>query len=150
MSNNTSQSTGWQLDQKAPEAYEQYLVPPMFAPWADRLLDTGNVHEGDRVLDVACGTGIVARHAASRVGTNGSVVGLDINEGMLTVVEETATDSRPPIEWRQGDATDLPFSEGTYDVALYQQSLQFFDDAPAGIREMHRVLAPGGRMTLSV
>lgn len=150
MSNHASRSTGWQLDQKAPEAYEQYLVPPMFAPWADRLLDTANVHEGDRVLDVACGTGIVARHAAPKVGNSGSVVGLDINEGMLAVAEETATDSQLPIEWRQGDATDLPFSEGTYDVALCQQSLQFFDDAPAGIREMHRVLAPDGRMALSV
>lgn len=150
MGDRASRSTGWQLDQKAPEAYEQYLVPPIFAPWADRLLDTGNVQEGDRVLDVACGTGIVARHAAPRVGNSGSVVGLDINEGMLAVAEETATDSQPPIEWRQGDATDLPFSEGTYDVALCQQSLQFFDDAPAGIREMHRVLAPDGRMALSV
>lgn len=150
MGDHTSRSTGWQLDQTAPEAYEQYLVPPIFAPWADRLLDTANVREGDRVLDVACGTGVVARHAASRVGNSGSVVGLDINEGMLTVAEETATDSQPSIEWRQGDATDLPFSEGTYDVALCQQSLQFFDDAPAGIREMHRVLVSDGRMALSV
>lgn len=150
MGDHASRSGGWQLGQKAPEAYEQYLVPPIFAPWADRLVDAGAVQEGDRVLDVACGTGIVARHAAPRVGNRGSVVGLDVNERMLAVAEESATDSQPAIEWRQGDASDLPFSEGTFDVALCQQSLQFFDDAPGGIREMHRVLASGGRMALSV
>lgn len=133
MSNHANRSTGWQLEQNAPEAYEQYLVPPIFAPWADRLLDAVDVHEGDRVLDIACGTGIVARHAAPRVGTTGSVVGLDINEGMLAVAKETAADIQPTIEWRQGDATELPFSKGAYDVVLTQQALQFFDDASAGI-----------------
>lgn len=91
-------------------------MPPIFSPWADRLIETSDVQEGDQVLDVACGTGIVARHAASRVGTSGSVVGLDINEGMLTVAEETAADIQPSIEWRQGDSTDLPFPDEQFDV----------------------------------
>lgn len=150
MSNHASKSTGWQVEQSASEAYEQYLVPPIFAPWADRLLETSDVHEGDRVLDVACGTGIVARHAAFRLGTGGSVVGLDINEGMLAVAEETAADIQPPIEWRQGDATELPFPDERFDVVCCQQSLQFFDDPTAAVREMRRVLTPGGRVALSV
>lgn len=150
MSNHTNQSTGWQLEQNASEAYEQYLVPPIFAPWADRLIETSDVYDGDRVLDVACGTGIVARRAASRVGTSGSVVGIDINEGMLAVAEETATGIQPSIEWRQGDATDLPFSDEQFDVVCCQQSLQFFDDPVAAVKEMQRVLAPSGCVALSV
>ena len=150
MSDHTRRSTGWQLEQNASEAYEQYLVPPIFAPWADRLLETGEVHEGDRVLDVACGTGIVARRGATRVGPSGSVVGLDVNDGMLTVAAEAAADSHPSIEWQQGDATALPFSDEEFDVGCCQQALQFFDDPVAAIEALHRVLTPGGRMVLSV
>lgn len=150
MNDHASRTTGWQLEQNAPEAYEQYLVPPIFEPWADRLLDTGGVHEGDHLLDVACGTGIVARHAAPQVGNSGSVVGLDINERMLATAEETAADIQFPIEWRQGDATDLPFSDEEFDVACCQQSLQFFDDPIAAVKEIQRVLVPGGRGALSV
>ncbi|ELY46973.1 class I SAM-dependent methyltransferase [Natronorubrum bangense] len=150
MSNHANQSAGWQLEGNASEAYEQYLVPPIFAPWAEHLVETGEIHAGDRVLDVACGTGIVARRVASRVGTSGSVVGLDINDGMLAVAEDTAVDIQPSIEWRQGDAADLPFSDEGFDVVCCQQSLQFFDDPVAAVTEMRRVLAPGGRVTLSV
>lgn len=142
--------TGWQLEQNASEAYEQYLVPPMFAPWADRLLETIGIHEGDTVLDVACGTGIVARRAARRVGNDGAVVGLDINEGMLAVAEGVAADLQPPIEWRQGDATNLPFSAECFDVVCCQQALQFFDDPIAVLAEIHRTLASGGHAALSV
>lgn len=145
-----ARQTGWQVEQSASEAYEQYLVPPIFAPWADRLLETGGIQEGDRVLDVACGTGIVARRTASRVGTRGSVVGIDINDGMLTVAENASADVHPPIEWRQGDATDLPFSDKEFDIVCCQQALQFFDDPVAAIGEMHRVLTEEGRVALSV
>lgn len=143
-------ATGWQLEQSAPEAYEQYLVPPMFAPWADRLIESSDVREGDQVLDVACGTGIVARRAASRVSESGSVVGLDSNEGMLVVAEETAADLHRSIEWRQADATNLPFSDGRFDIVYCQQALQFFDDPAVAVQEMRRVIAPGGRVALSV
>lgn len=143
-------SAGWQLEQTASEAYEQYLVPPIFAPWADRLIETGGVHEGEHVLDVACGTGIVARRAASRGGDRGSVVGLDVNEEMLAVAEDTATHEQQSVEWRQGDVTDLPFADERFDVVFCQQALQFFDDPTAALGEMHRVLVPGGRVVLSV
>jgi len=150
MSNHTRRSAGWQVEQSASEAYEQYLVPPIFASWADRLVETGEIREGDRVLDLACGTGIVARRVAPRAGASGSVVGLDVNEEMLAVAEETATEIQPSIEWRQGNATDLPFSEGRFDVVCCQQALQFFDDPTAAVEEIRRVLTPGGRAALSV
>ncbi|MCU4926117.1 methyltransferase domain-containing protein [Halobacteria archaeon AArc-dxtr1] len=150
MSNHASQSTGWQLEQSAPEAYEKYLVPPIFAPWADRLIETSEVQAGDRVLDVACGTGIVTRRAASRVGESGAVVGLDINNGMLAVAAETAVETQPSIEWQQGDATDLPFPDESFDIVCCQQALQFFDDPVAAVEEMRRVLTPGGCVALSV
>ncbi|WIV67989.1 class I SAM-dependent methyltransferase [Natrialbaceae archaeon AArc-T1-2] len=150
MNDQTRQSAGWQVEQSASEAYEQYLVQAIFAPWTDRLIEAGEIHEGDRVLDVACGTGIVARRAASWVGTSGSVVGLDINEGMLAVAEETAAEIQPSIEWRQGDATDLPFSNEEFDVVCCQQALQFFDDPGAAVGEIRRVLSPGGRVAMSV
>ncbi|ELY50194.1 class I SAM-dependent methyltransferase [Natronolimnohabitans innermongolicus] len=150
MSDRTRQPAGWQVEQSASEAYEQYLVPAIFAPWTDRLLETAEIREGDRVLDVACGTGVVARRAAPRVGTGGSVVGLDINDGMLAVAAETAADLQPSIEWRRGDATDLPFSDERFDVVCCQQALQFFDDPGVAVGEMRRVLTPGGSVALSV
>ena len=87
MEKHGDRSTGWQLEKSAPEAYEQYLIPPMFEPWADRLLDHAELQKEDRVLDVGCGTGIVARRAASRVGDRATVVGVDVNEGMLDVAK---------------------------------------------------------------
>lgn len=150
MSDRERTSTGWQLERSASEAYEQYLVPPMFAPWAERLIDAVEIREGERVLDVACGTGIVARRAAPRTGERGTVVGIDVNDGMLEVAEATAAELRTQIEWRQGDATELPFEEGSFDVVFCQQALQFFDDVRAGVEEMHRVLEAGGRAASSV
>ena len=141
---------GWQLAESGPEAYEQYLVPPLFAPWAERLIEHADLREGDRVLDVGCGTGIVARRAAARVGEEGTVVGLDVNEGMIEVARAAAAELDPAIEWRQGDATDLPFRDETFDVIFCQQALQFVEDPAATLREMHRVLVPNGRIAVSV
>ncbi|MCU4752553.1 methyltransferase domain-containing protein [Halobacteria archaeon AArc-curdl1] len=150
MSDHTRRSTGWQLEQNAPEAYERYLVPPIFASWADRLVETGDIGEGNRVLDVGCGTGIVARRVATRVGASGYVVGLDSNQGMLAVAKETAAGNQQTLEWRQGDAEALPFADGDFDIVCSQQSVQFFDEPTAALEEMQRVLTPGGRVALSV
>lgn len=150
MAKRERETAGWQLEQSAPEAYERYLVPAMFAPWAERLIDEVDLESDDRVLDVGCGTGIVARRVADRVGGAGTVVGLDINEKMLEVAETTAAESRLEVEWRHGDATDLPFSDGTFDVVLCQQALQFVTEPPTAFQEMHRVLSPGGRIAVSV
>lgn len=143
-------NSGWQLTESGPKAYEQYLVPPLFAPWAERLIEHANPQEGDRILDVGCGTGIVARRAAPHVGEEGTVVGVDINEGMLKVARTTAVDLTPTIEWRQGDATALPFPDEVFDVVFCQQALQFVEDPAVALREMHRVLGPNGRIAVSV
>ncbi len=141
---------GWQLGESSAEAYERYLVPRLFAPGAEYLIELAAPRPGERVLDVACGTGIVARRAALRVGPGGKVVGLDMNEGMLEVARKASSDVRPPIEWRKGDATDMPLPDRAFEVVFCQQGLQFFPDRPAALGEMHRVLVDNGRLALSV
>lgn len=141
---------GWQLTDSGPEAYERYLVPPLFAPWAERLIEHAAPQRGDRVLDVGCGTGIVARLAAPHVGEQGTVVGVDINDEMLKVARAAAADTTPTIEWRRGDATALPSPDEVFDVIYCQQALQFVEDPAVALREMHRVLAPDGRIAVSV
>ena len=141
---------GWQLEESSAEAYERYLVPLLFAPGAQYLVELAAPGPGERVLDVACGTGIVARRAVQRVGSGGKVVGLDINEGMLEVARKVSADIHPAIEWQQGDATGMPLSDRAFDIVFCQQGLQFFPDRPAALGEMHRVLVHNGRLALSV
>jgi SAM-dependent methyltransferase len=133
--------SGWQLADSSAEAYERWLVPPIFSGFADDLVAV--VEPGCRVLDVACGTGIVARRAAELAG---SVIGVDINRQML----EVARAREPSIEWIEADAADLPLPDDSVDCVLCQQGLQFFADPDQALREMARVLAPGGRLALSV
>jgi len=140
----------WQLAGSAPGNYERYLVPGIFRPWAEDLIEQIALQPGERVLDVACGTGIVARLAAQRVGTTGSVMGLDLNPGMVATARALTSSTDVPITWREGGADALPFAEASFDVAFCQQGLQFFPDRLAALREMHRVLLPGGRLALSV
>jgi ubiquinone/menaquinone biosynthesis C-methylase UbiE len=139
---------GWQLHGSAPELYEQYLVPLITSLWAIDLIERAAPQAGERVLDLACGTGIVARTAAARMG-NGRIVGLDINAGMLAIAR-SAPKSAVPIEWREGSATGMPLRDETFDLILCQLGLQFFPDKPLALREMWRVLAKGGRVALSV
>jgi len=140
----------WHFLGSVPESYERFLVPQIFAPWAEDLIEIAALQAGERVLDIACGTGIVARIAASRLGNRGSVVGLDTSAAMLDTARAAATAEGAAVEWREGDALDEPFTDGAFEVVLCQQGLQFFPDKPRGLREMHRVLRPGGRIVLSV
>jgi ubiquinone/menaquinone biosynthesis C-methylase UbiE len=129
-----------------PETYERELVGPLFRPWAELMLDDAGLAAGDRVLDVACGTGIVARLARERVGGTGRVVGVDLSPLMLAVARRVG----PGIEWREGDAGALPLRDNEqFDVVVCQQGLQFFPDKPAAARELRRGLAPGGRLAVS-
>jgi SAM-dependent methyltransferase len=142
-----SQQGQWQVTGSAAETYEEYLVPAIFAPWAADLLDVVAPQPGEQILDVACGTGILTRLVVERVGPRGRIVGLDVNPGMLAVAR---TVSQPaPIEWQEASAVALPFEHGVFDVVVCQQGLQFFPDRPAAVREMHRVLTPGGRVGLA-
>lgn len=125
----------FQISAEQAELYEAKFVPAIFAQWAEPLLDAAGVGAGHSVLDVACGTGVLARTAAARVGPTGRVVGLDLNEGMLAVARRV----RPDIEWRQGDAAGLPFGDDTFDVVLCQSALMFMPDPTQVLREMGRV-----------
>jgi len=125
--------------------YEDYYVPALFRPWAVRTAEAAAVQPGERVLDVACGTGIVAREIAARSGPDG-VVGLDIDEGMLAVARRVA----PEIAWQQGDALALPWPDDAFDVVTCQFGLMFFPDQELSIREMLRVARPGGRVLIAV
>lgn len=129
-----------------PELYERWLVEPLFRPWVDPLLDLAAVAPGHRLLDVACGTGIVARVAAHRVGSPANVVGVDSDPEMLDVARTVA----PQIEWRLGDALELPIqADEAFDVATCQQGLQFFPDKVKALDQMRLTLKPGGRAAVA-
>jgi ubiquinone/menaquinone biosynthesis C-methylase UbiE len=126
------------------------MVPTLFSSWATDLVERMSLYPGEHVLDVACGTGIVARLAAYRVSPGGSVTGLDLNPGMLSVARSVSPTMDVKLEWREGSAVALPFANASFNVVLCQQGLQFFPDRLAALREMHRVLVPNGRLGLSV
>jgi SAM-dependent methyltransferase len=126
--------------------YEEFFVPALFQEWVDRVADAADVGPGQRVLDVACGTGVLACAVAARVGPTGVAIGLDLNEGMLAVARRKA----PAIEWRHGRAETLPFEDAGFDAVVSQFGLMFFVDRTAALREMRRMLRPGGRLAVAV
>ena len=143
----------------AAENYERYFVPAIGTPFATTLLDAAGLHRGERVLDVACGTGVVTRLAAERVGPDGAVGGLDINPAMLAVARSVSS-SGAPIEWHEASAESLPLADGSFDVVLSSLGLQFVSDKLSALgetqpdklsamREMRRVLAPHGRLAIA-
>lgn len=136
----------FQIPIEGAEAYEERFVPAIFAEWAPRALAAADVGPGTRLLDVACGTGIVARTARDLVGDTGRVVGVDLNDAMLTVAARV----EPGIEWRRGDAADLPFDEAEFDVAICQMAMMFLPDRAAAFAEMRRVLTSDGRAVVVV
>ncbi len=129
--------------------YEEWFVPAVFAPLAREVVARTEIAPGARVLDVACGTGIVARTVAPRLGPEGRVAGLDFSPAMLSVARRAAPAGGLSFDWHEGSALDLPFTDGVFDVVFCQMGLQFFPDRARAIAEMHRVLAPGGRVVLT-
>jgi SAM-dependent methyltransferase len=139
----TESTETFQISLEAAEMYEAAFVPAFFAQWAPTLCAAAGVAAGRRVLDVACGTGIVARIAADQGAT---ATGVDLNEAMLTVARR----ARPELDWRQGNAQELPFADGEFDVAVSQMALMFFPDPGAALAEMARVVVPGGTVAVLV
>ena len=130
----------------AATSYEEFFLPAVFNQWPPHVLDAAHVGPGQQVLDVACGTGILARTALARVSPGGSVAGLDLNPGMLAV----ATKLEPRIAWQQGMAESLPYPDESFHVVVSQFGLMFFTDRPKAVREMQRVLMPRGHLAVAV
>lgn len=142
--------SGWQLCGDGPEAYEKYIVPAFSGAWAQDIVDRAALRNGDRILDVGCGTGIVSRYAFKALGESCHITGMDINEIVLKKAGEICPPNITHIEWKQGDVTDIPFSDNKFDVVLCQQGLQYFPDRPRSLNEMNRVLVNQGRAVFSV
>jgi ubiquinone/menaquinone biosynthesis C-methylase UbiE len=143
-----AQEGQWQVAGSAPEIYERELVPAVFGVWAPILVELAQPRTGERVIDIACGTGIIARTAATRVGPAGAVVGIDLNPGMLGVARSLS--STGSLQWQEASADKLPFPDGSFDVVYCQLGLQFFPDRAAALHEMRRVSSANGRLALMV
>jgi ubiquinone/menaquinone biosynthesis C-methylase UbiE len=133
----------------AAENYQRYFVPAIATPVSVGLLDAANLRAGEHVLDVACGTGVIARLAAEQVQSSGSVTAIDLASDMISVAQSTAAPAGAGIEWRVGDAASLPLADNSYDVVLCQMGLMFMEDRPAALAEMRRVVVPGGRVVVN-
>jgi ubiquinone/menaquinone biosynthesis C-methylase UbiE len=131
-----------------PENYERFFVSAIGKPLAEDLIRLAEIRPGEGVLDVACGTGIVARLAYEKIAPNGSVSGLDVNPGMLAMARSISPDTS--IEWYEASAEAMPLPDNAFDVVLCQMGLQFMEDKLVALQEMRRVLAPSGRLILNL
>tara|TARA_R110002124_G_scaffold32461_1_gene108885 strand:+ start:51 stop:842 length:792 start_codon:yes stop_codon:yes gene_type:complete len=138
----------FQLAGQGAEIYEDVMVPLWFGRWADAMLETVAPQPGDRLLDVACGTGVTTRLAQDKVGHSGHVVGLDINAPMLAKARELA--GARDITWIESDVTDSGLPDGSFDLIISQHGYHYFPDKPAALAEFRRLLAPGGRLFYSI
>ena len=136
----------WQLETENAKFYEEYAIPAVYAQWAPRSVRAAGVIPGDRVLDIATGTGLVARFAAQQAQPDGTVVGYDLNPGMLSVAASIA----PQLEWMLGPAEKLPFETQTFDAVICQFGLVYVQDKVAALREMYRVLRLGRTLSIAV
>lgn len=135
-----------QVTNSAAEIYDAFFVPALFEEWPQHLIRAAGINDAADVLDVACGTGVLARAVRQQVGQAGRVVGIDINPSMLAVARSRSTN----IEWYEGSAEDLPFVTSEFDSVVSQFGLMFFADRRRALREMVRILRHGGRLAIAV
>jgi ubiquinone/menaquinone biosynthesis C-methylase UbiE len=141
-----SNINGWQLSGDGPSTYEKYVVPAYTGTWAKEIVNRSCIQKSEKILDVACGTGLVARTVSELFNNDSFIYGIDVNEAMLKKAFEMNKD----INWHHGDVAEMPFSENSFDVVICQQGLQYFSDRSHAINEMRRVLVNRGRILLSV
>ena len=135
-----------QVTRNAAEVYDELFPAALFNEWAPRVVELAELKPGMQVLDIACGTGVLSLVAAEIVKPDGSVTGLDLNPGMLAVARRKA----PHIDWREASAEAIPFEDATFDAIVSQFGLMFFEDKVGALREMVRILRPGGKLAVAV
>jgi SAM-dependent methyltransferase len=140
----------FQLTGNAAAIYEDQKVPAIFRPLAEATLEAIAPRPNERLLDAACGTGIVGREALARLSSAGHVTGFDLNAGMIDVARRLTADDAERCRWHVADVSTLPFEDGAFSLVVCQQGLQFFPDEDAALRELHRVLEPHGRIAMTV
>ena len=136
----------WRATVDAARVYQDQVVPALMEEWAPRVAAAAYISPGHRVLDVACGTGVLTRAAAARAGPSGKVTGLDLSARMLAIAAQLG----PALTWREGDAQNLPYADESFDAVVSQFGLMFVPNAPLALREMMRVLKPGGHLAVAV
>ena len=134
-----------QVSDDAAKVYEDVYLPSLFQEWCPLVIQAANIKTGDRVVDIACGTGALAIAVAERIGP-GKAVGIDVNEGMLNVARSKSS----AIEWHNAPAEKLPFSDDSFNCVVSQFGLMYFEDKEAALNEMFRVLEPGGSLAVAV
>lgn len=144
------QTDNWNIPGSTVEIYQNIFIPAMIAEWVPRVLALVALQPGEKVLDVACGTGVLTRAAAGAVGHGGSVSGVDISPDMLSLARKISDGRFSVIEWRECDAQSLPFEDRIFDVAFCQLGLMFMPDKVAALKEIYRVLKPSGRAAVMV
>ena len=142
----TAQTVRKRTARSPAEIYDALFVPALFQQWGPVVAGEARIGRGDRVIDVACGTGVLALAALDRVGAEGAVVGLDPNADMLGVARRKSQ----RVDWREARAEEIPFPDGSFDAAVSQFGLMFFEDRAAGLQEMMRVVKPSGRLAVAV
>ena len=142
------EGSGFQLAGNTPERYETFVAPIM-APFVEAVLDAAELQPGEAVLDLACGTGFVARAAAARLGPAGRVVGVDLNAAMLAVARRYAP-AGAAVEWHEASAHELPLPDASFDAVVCQQGMQFFPDLTRALAEVVRVSRDGARVGATV
>ena len=131
-----------------PKVYDKYLVPLIFEPYAADLVNRLRSRSLSRVLEIAAGTGVVTRALASALPESVSIVATDLNQAMLDQAALIGT--KRTVDWRQADAMQLPFEDGTFDAVLCQFGVMFFPDKAKAFAEARRVLRPGGVFIFNV
>lgn len=128
-------------------AYDRELVPWLFEHWSEPMVDLLDPMQSSRIVDLACGSGLIVRQLLGRLGNSGTVHGVDIDSAMLAYAAATIEDRR--VNWHKSDAVDLPFETSSMDRVSCHQGLQFFPEPLGALAEVHRVLAPGGRLVVA-